>query len=372
MRICYICHNEINEQNQSKEHILPNSIGGRLKSLDLLCKTCNSDFGATSDSEFAKQFNFICNVLNIDREVGEPQPIIVEKIKTGEKFKVTSDGKFHLKDPKVVQKVTGEKINIKITARTIEEAKNILEGLKRKYLKLNVEEFLNHAVNVEEEFIEPIQADLSIGGKEIFPSILKTALNYYIYKTQNIEPVKKAIEQLKIYNQNLVEPIIPEFSLYDIETSDINHSIFIHGHQKEKRLYAIVEYFNIYHYIVKLSDEYCGEDISLLYVYDIFSKNEIPKKINFNYLPSFIFQYTYPNSEPKSHFLQERVDRVMKIAEKRNFDNLVSRIFRSAWKNTVAKLIPQGEPITDEALRLLTSEIVNKLSRYIFPKKSRN
>ncbi|TGM57106.1 HNH endonuclease [Leptospira vanthielii] len=367
MRICYICKDEIKSQNQSKEHIIPNSIGGKLKSLDLLCKTCNSNFGAKSDAELAKQFNFICNVLNIERDNGEPQPILVEKVKTGEKYKVTPDGLFQLKNPEIVQKVTGKEVSIKIKARTKKEAKNILENLKKKYPKLNVEEFLNKAVNIEEEFIEPIHADLSIGGKEIFQSILKSALNYYIFKTQNIEPVKKAIEQLKNYSLNLVEPIIPEFSIYDLETSDINHSIFIHGNQKEKKLYAIIEYFNIYHFIVKLSDEYCDEDISLLYVYDIISKIEVPKNIKFNYLPNFIFQYTYPNSEHKFPLLQERANRIMKIAEIRNFDKLVSRLTISAWKNNVMESIPQGEPLTPEALRLITSEIVKKLSKYIFP-----
>ncbi|MCG6154152.1 HNH endonuclease [Leptospira bandrabouensis] len=365
MRICYICNNEINERNQSKEHILPNSIGGRLKSLDLLCRTCNSDFGAKSDAELARQLNFICNVLNIEREQGEPQPIIVENKKTGEKFKVTSDGQYQLKDPKVIQELNGEQVNINIEARTIKEAKQILISLKKKYPKLNVDELLDKAINIEKEFIEPIQAELIVGGKEIFLSILKTALNYYIYKTKKIEAVKKAIEQLKENNSNLVEPIILENFLYDVEESEINHSIFLHGNQKEKKLYAIIEHFNIYHYIVKLSDEYYDEDISLLYVYDTISKIEIPKKIKFNYLPSFIFQYTYSNSDPLFHILQGRVDRIMKIAEKRNFDELVSRLTGSVWKNTVDKIIPQGEPITEEALRLFSSEIANKLSRYI-------
>jgi hypothetical protein len=367
MRICYICNDEINTQNQSKEHIIPNSIGGRLKSYDLICRKCNSDFGAKSDAELARQLNFICNVLNIKREQGEPQPIIVENKKTGEKFKVTSDGHYQLKDPIVTQEVKGEQININIKARTIKEAKNILKSLKKKHPKLNVDELLKKAINIEKEFNEPIEAELIVGGKTIFQSILKTALNYYIYRTKNNKAVKEAIEHLKKCDLKIVEPIIPENSLYDVEESKIYHSIFIYGNQKEKKLYAIIEYFNVYHYIVKLSDEYCDDDISLLYVYDTISNIEIPKKIKLNYLPNFIFQFSYSNSNPQFQILQSRVNRIMKIAENRNFDELISQLTGSVWKNTVDKIIPQGEPITEEALRIFSSEIANKLTRYINP-----
>ena len=40
---CYKCTDEINDENVSTEHIIPNAVGGRLKSKELLCNICNSD-----------------------------------------------------------------------------------------------------------------------------------------------------------------------------------------------------------------------------------------------------------------------------------------------------------------------------------------
>ena len=44
MAICYICENEITKENKYKEHIIPNAIGGKLKSGDLICSNCSAHF----------------------------------------------------------------------------------------------------------------------------------------------------------------------------------------------------------------------------------------------------------------------------------------------------------------------------------------
>ena len=35
---CYICGKELTKLNESEEHIIPNAIGGKLKSKKLICK----------------------------------------------------------------------------------------------------------------------------------------------------------------------------------------------------------------------------------------------------------------------------------------------------------------------------------------------
>ena len=57
MNNCYLCKQVFSKENESVEHIIPNSIGGRLKSKKLLCKKCNSKLGTEYDSEVSKMFN---------------------------------------------------------------------------------------------------------------------------------------------------------------------------------------------------------------------------------------------------------------------------------------------------------------------------
>jgi hypothetical protein len=68
MSNCYICHNILNKANTSKEHIISNACGGRLKSYKLLCKACNEKMGADFDSELAKQINPLAVLHNIKRD----------------------------------------------------------------------------------------------------------------------------------------------------------------------------------------------------------------------------------------------------------------------------------------------------------------
>src|SRR5690606_2796663 len=65
---CYNCLSEITRENKSLEHIIPNSIGGKLKSSTLLCRDCNSTFGETIDTELAKSYNNLVALLGINRD----------------------------------------------------------------------------------------------------------------------------------------------------------------------------------------------------------------------------------------------------------------------------------------------------------------
>ena len=72
---CYHCDILLTNENESVEHIIPNAIGGRLKSKKLLCKSCNSLLGELYDSELCKSLMVISGVLDIKRQKGVTQDI---------------------------------------------------------------------------------------------------------------------------------------------------------------------------------------------------------------------------------------------------------------------------------------------------------
>ena len=89
---CYVCDTEITTINSTEEHIIINAIGGRLKSRKLICVKCNTELGETIDAVLAKQLNSLANMLMINRERGEPQPIMSEKLSTGENILIEFGG----------------------------------------------------------------------------------------------------------------------------------------------------------------------------------------------------------------------------------------------------------------------------------------
>lgn len=105
MKECYICCEELTKDNDSVEHIIPNAIGGKLKSKELICKKCNSKLGRSTDNELAKQLEFFTNFLNINRERGKPNDIIFTEKGTNKEYRRKANGEFIQKNKVEVKEI---------------------------------------------------------------------------------------------------------------------------------------------------------------------------------------------------------------------------------------------------------------------------
>lgn len=83
---CYNCGVTLNRKNRSVEHIINASIGGFKKGYNLLCQTCNKEFGKTIDRELGKQLGVYGRLLNIPLDRGA----------TTGKLQTPPDGKYFL------------------------------------------------------------------------------------------------------------------------------------------------------------------------------------------------------------------------------------------------------------------------------------
>jgi hypothetical protein len=86
MPTCYVCQTAITPDNFSDEHIIPNAIGGRLQSKDLLCRDCNSKFGSDCDRELVEQLSIVTSFLQVKKHRGEINPIKGGETASGEKY----------------------------------------------------------------------------------------------------------------------------------------------------------------------------------------------------------------------------------------------------------------------------------------------
>lgn len=95
MSHCYLCGVLLDKSNSSVEHIIPNALGGNIKSRQLLCKKCNSNTGQNVDSELSKQLNFFANMLNIRRDRGEPQEFKIKDEVSGVLYRCLPGGNIN-------------------------------------------------------------------------------------------------------------------------------------------------------------------------------------------------------------------------------------------------------------------------------------
>ena len=363
MSRCYLCKNELTDENVSIEHILPNAIGGRLKSSSLICKKCNSKFGDSSDASLAKQLEFFANQLNIKRERGSVQNVEMTRESTGETFLVSPEGDLVPRKPLIEERLSNGKLEIHIKAYDEKIIERVLFGLKRKYPKLDITKFKDDLIHNTEYINEPLHGTISIDGKKIFPALLKIAVNYYIEKGGDIEYVDSAIEDLKNNKTRRVDFIIKEGFVVESNSEEVLHYIFINGSKEKKKLYAIIELYSAVQFVVKLSDNYNGEDVQHLYVFDVLKRQEIQKEIGLVPDFDFIFNYDYSTVKLDYDVFRRRIERILKIGSQRRLDKSIHKITEQSFKKILGEL--DGRPITHHDVCLLVDEIMKGLTPII-------
>jgi len=175
MRYCAVCDEAITAENDSGEHIISNAIGGRVKVKGILCFGCNCGAGQTWDAALAAQLNPLCLLFGITRERGVP-PAQNFPTADGRLRRMRADGTSTLPEPVFKEEKTDAGISISVAARTMEEARRMLAGIKRKYPHADIDKIAENLKFQTKYDDTPVRMDLSIGGTLGGRSIVKSAL----------------------------------------------------------------------------------------------------------------------------------------------------------------------------------------------------
>lgn len=364
---CYICDEELTDTNNSDEHIILNSIGGHLHSKQLLCKKCNSKLGDTADAKLAEDLSFYTDMLKVKKVRNNPHKQIMLDDEGHEVVVNEAGAKIELRRPyKNIDKEEGlNNIRIQITARNKKELMGILNSIVREGTihQEEADKLINKAVTIEHRPILHKQISIS---QEAFPSIIKSAVNYYLYKTQDTPRIKHLIPYILgekdakevLYLHHLKE--LP----YDETKEEVTHMIHIEGCKDTALLYAMMEYYGIFIYIVVLDSDYHGDYINETYTYDTIEGCEINRSFS---LPLTLEDLNVFREQPHDEYvkylpyIKERCDRVMNIWQRRNDHEELSKIIEKAFGK-----YPDGCIITQEMI----SEIVDEIMKFIENKLS--
>lgn len=280
MSTCYLCNKFLSDSNRTEEHILLNALGGQLSSYELICRSCNSTCGNSSDAVLAKQLLYFAHQLNVKRDRGNHPKIEACLVETGEKILISSDGNAVLRPkPPMVNKLDEKMVSIQISAPDIQYARTQLKGLKRKYPKLDLEKaFAAVKVNRTEPGSEYEYSFPDFGGPEALRSACRSVLNYYLLQKEERCFVKHLFPFIK-ENAEIPKGTIglyyPEQLPYPLKNNEVTHSLIVIGRPKEKLLFGLIEYFNVLSYLVILNEEYTGIEFQTSYIYDLVSSAEL-------------------------------------------------------------------------------------------------
>ncbi len=268
MSVCYSCGTILNKKTQSNEHIIPNSIGGVLKSRRLLCRQCNSAYGMTIDAALAKEFENLAAFINVERDRSKSYLA---------KNAVAANGRSSVPVKPTIKFEAGR---LYISGRDRQQVIAIALGLKGRFPDIDRE----NVVKENHEDYELSDGDFTINfslGSDLFMrAVAKIAVNYYLMKVrggQYLDDIIKVINGGQVNNHHIYYHPLPGVHWGD---NEVSHIIAVRGDSVSKQLHAQVILFNTYSLVINLCDDYNGNEIDLFYRYDIISKQEINHRID--------------------------------------------------------------------------------------------
>lgn len=366
IRKCALCPTLLSAKTKTKEHIIPNAIGGRKKTTGFICNDCNNKLGEDWDAELARQLNWFSLAVGISRDRGESPKQIVQTV-DGDRYWLLNDGSFTPEKSSYSEEDLGEKIAINLTAKTIEEAKQRLKGIARKYPKFDVEKSLSELEVTTNYLDSPLHVSLSLGGPNAGRSLVKTAFAFASECGVPHAQCEKALGYL-------LNPDADTFPFGFAYLSDlvegrpkdrIFHCVSLHGDPKQKRLWSYIEYFGIFRIVVLLSDQYAGPFRNEIYAIDPVDGERVAVKVNSQVSEEEILSLM--NGEG---FDQEKhkaaADYALPIILNRSMSRSLERSVKEGFHHAAKQLgIKENEIIPKENAAEFTGFMMEKISPFL-------
>jgi hypothetical protein len=363
-KYCYLCGTEITKENDTKEHIIPNALGGRKKVSGFICRNCNSNTGQTWDNELAKQFENIATFMGIKRERGTPPPVRLTTL-DGKDITLHADSAITLSKPIFSKEEDPEgTIKISLTARSETEANQKIKEMKKKYgdriTSTSVErkrEYLNTPIN--------LSPSKGFGGHNTGKSIIKSLLSLAAYNKIDYYKFENADEYLKQGRDACWDYFYSKDFIVDRPHGIPLTCVSIKLNSENKLAIGYIEYFCFFRAIALLSENYTGKSKTITYAINPLTGEDLNIQINID-----IEKIDIVNTFNSEHFPTEDLIKTFdlfmpEIIEKQREEEksrVLKRAIDEAFKNCGAK---EGEILTLDHLHKIAHDATEGIMPWI-------
>ena len=283
----------------------------------------------------------------------------------GHEIIVKEAGKsLSLRKPYITKVKKPDETTVHLVVRDKKELKSILDGLVNKgELRQEDADAIREKAEVT-EYYSPLNKSNSI-TPEAFPSIIKSAANYYVEKTRDIARIKQLVPYIEGNADCRDVLYLHHFKTlpYPTDKQQVTHIIHIEGNKETGLLYAMMEYYSIYIYIVVLDANYGGEEINMTYTYDVVSATEINRDFSCQLTLKELEEFrNQPHSEYVKYLphIQERANNVMGVWETMSDKDMLHEIIGK----TLGRY-PYGCKITPKMMKEVETEIMKFVEQKI-------
>jgi hypothetical protein len=367
LKRCILKGVEITEQNDSKAHVIPSALGGRLKPKGILCDVANTELGDKFDGELVKAYHQFMVLVDGSRDKGGDLAPFKAQSASGKPYSVTPD-EVKLGAPEYIKTVLPDgKIQVTVKARTMKEARTLLGRAKSDFPNLQTDiDTLMQSARVEHVPVEALNFAMQFGPISTFPAAFVMASVYCAVNELPPHPeFVNYVDKFDVANRSM-----PPDTFYFMHedtwfshTAEVGHSVILFGDAKSKQAIFFMQLFNQPGIAVLLP--YAGNDnVCFSYGVDVLLGQEVEVDVDQAKLAVLDWSETHKNGdEALWREVEKRSTPLLAIASKRSLSSATDEIFRKHFgKNN-------GELITEADVKDASQEIAALLMRGFQPDK---
>jgi hypothetical protein len=364
-RSCAICGEPISADNDSKEHIIPEAIGGRLCVRGFLHTVCNNEAGRTWDAEFARQLQPLILHFGVKRRKRPPR--LAVKTTAGEELLLGPLGQLDLQKPRIQTEPLPQGTRYQISARSLKEARRVLEGLKRKHPDMDVEKELAQGQVTTSYPVGAIHHQLNFGGTISGRSVVKSALALAHKVKVPPESCTEAVAYLRqveapacfgyYYARDLLAQRPAEMPL---------HCVAVDTDPETGLVLAYAEYFGIHRVVLCLGRTHKGKAMKGVYAIDprsgeMLALEVLPLRFSEREIEAIYAYEMIPDGS-----IQAAFETVFRAALRRQHEAEQARVISAAVEYAFANCgAMPGETLTEEHTKKLAGLLGEKMTPWL-------
>lgn len=366
MSECILCEVPLTAENDSEEHVIINAIGGRYKVKGVLCVRCNNGAGDTWDCSLANDLHSLGLLVGVRRERGETPSMMIKNLE-GDQLLLHADGT--MSPAKVEFKESQDSsglVTIEFVARSLEETRKILKGVKRKYPKVDVESEIS---KVDDKFVyldSPLSLSMGFGGSLSGRSVVKSVLCFAVANGVSAKDCWNARNYL---TSESGEPCFGYWYARDMVLDRLVglplHCIAVSNRGTDGQLIGYAEFFGARRVVVCLATMYSGPPIHVVYSIDPRTSEHLSVSCNLSITKDELrAAYDYekiPDGSIEAAFAPILRGAYLRSHE-RERERVIGRAVDYAFKNLG---VAEGEILTNEDLWKLSSLVTEHMTTYL-------
>lgn len=328
VRRCIVNGEILTADNNSKAHIIPSALGGRLKPLGVLSRTANTLLGDTVDQLLIDALHPIMAQLDGSRDRGSNPPIEMEDAE-GRRYRVESGGSIQLAKPDYRVIEEPDRTVISIQARTMREMRTLLGRVSSHVPGFDVDEAIRHAEVVRSWPPDDgmLRSQLEIGPRRTFPALFVAASVFAASKGLACHPaLRNYVEAFEVSQPSLPPDTFNFYSTepWAVAPGEVTHKVILVGDPARGLALVFFELFNILEIAVTLP--FTGSEVRVeTYGVDILTGAEAQVDVDVAAILSRQWEVTHDLEPRLWKIMEERVGRVVGIAQRRAADAIVRR-----------------------------------------------